>query len=96
MSEWQKGVRLEGDEERRERNLALARYWREGGDGLGVHELLRRVKDVGERVVGGYRKFRSFGEVRVVSEKWERDWLMHNERLYEYGRRLVEERGGKI
>ncbi len=88
----------EEDLHAREGNLALARGWKEGKDPIPLYELTRRVKDVEKRLLHGPCWGMRQGELLLMEgrPRWERRWLEHNQKLVEYGYKLVRERGGKI
>lgn len=82
------------DDERQARNLALAKFWREGGDRLSLRELESRVRDVERRLELGFRPVLRGGEYCAESSRWRACWRMHNVRLFEYGKLLIKELGG--
>lgn len=88
----------EAELEARESNRALARAWKEGKDPIPLPELIRRVKDVEKRLLHG-PCWGMRPRTLLLMEgrpRWERRWLEHNQKLVEYGYKLVRERGGKI
>jgi uncharacterized protein (DUF2126 family) len=86
--------RQEKEHQQREQRLAQARYWRENGQSMTVKELIARVKDVEARMLLGYRQSKKILNEELPSMRWEQSWREDNQRLWEYGKRLIKERGG--